>query len=247
MQFGKQAEEELEQTMTNYKPGEIIKTPPTKAQLHDIWSQTPYASPNAMYAPTVIETTARGERAFDIFSRLLRERIIFLGTPIDDMVANLIVAQLLLLEGEDPEKDIRLYINSPGGSVTAGLAIYDTIQNIRSEVSTICLGQAASMGAFLLCSGKKGKRLALPHARILIHQPLGGAQGKATDIEIQAREILRIKRQLNELMAEHTGQSVKTIEKDTDRDNIMTAEEAKEYGLVDSVITKLEPTSLSAV
>ncbi|MBN9393721.1 MAG: ATP-dependent Clp endopeptidase proteolytic subunit ClpP [Candidatus Melainabacteria bacterium] len=200
-----------------------------------------------MYAPTVIETTARGERAFDIFSRLLRERIIFLGTPIDDMVANLIVAQLLLLEGEDPEKDIRLYINSPGGSVTAGLAIYDTIQNIRSEVSTICLGQAASMGAFLLCSGKKGKRLALPHARILIHQPLGGAQGQATDIEIQAREILRIKRQLNELMAEHTGQSVKTIEKDTDRDNIMTAEEAKEYGLVDSVITKLEPTSLSAV
>jgi ATP-dependent Clp protease protease subunit len=201
-----------------------------------------------VYAPTVIETTARGERAFDIFSRLLRERIVFLGTPIDDLVANLIVAQLLLLEGEDPEKDIRLYINSPGGSVTAGLAIYDTMQHIRSDVSTICLGQAASMGAFLLSAGKKGKRLALPHSRILIHQPLGGAQGQATDIEIQAREILRIKRQLNELMAEHTGQSVKTIEKDTDRDNIMTAEEAKEYGLVDSVITKLEQSpGLSAV
>ncbi|HMW92724.1 MAG TPA: ATP-dependent Clp endopeptidase proteolytic subunit ClpP [Candidatus Obscuribacter sp.] len=200
-----------------------------------------------MYAPTVIETTARGERAFDIFSRLLRERIVFLGTPIDDMVANLIVAQLLLLEGEDPEKDIRLYINSPGGSVTAGLAIYDTIQHIRSHVSTICLGQAASMGAFLLSAGRKGKRLALPHSRILIHQPLGGAQGQATDIEIQAREIIRIKRQLNELMAEHTGQSVKTIEKDTDRDNIMTAEEAKEYGLVDAVITKLDQTPLSAV
>ncbi|HEY9679672.1 MAG TPA: ATP-dependent Clp endopeptidase proteolytic subunit ClpP [Drouetiella sp.] len=192
------------------------------------------------YPPTVIETTARGERAFDIFSRLLRERIVFLGTPVDDTVANLIVAQLLLLEGEDPEKDIRLYINSPGGSVTAGFAIYDTMQHIRSEVSTICLGQAASMGAFLLSAGKKGKRLALPHSRILIHQPLGGAQGQATDIEIQAREILRIKRQLNELMAQHTGQSVKQIEKDTDRDNIMTAEEAKEYGLVDEVILRLD-------
>jgi ATP-dependent Clp protease protease subunit len=192
------------------------------------------------YPPTVIETTARGERAFDIFSRLLRERIVFLGTPVDDTVANLVVAQLLLLEGEDPEKDIRLYINSPGGSVTAGLAIYDTIQHIRSDVSTICLGQAASMGAFLLSAGKKGKRLSLPHSRILIHQPLGGAQGQATDIEIQAREILRIKRQLNELMALHTGQSVKQIEKDTDRDNIMTADEAKEYGLVDEVIVRLD-------
>ncbi|MBA3856776.1 MAG: ATP-dependent Clp endopeptidase, proteolytic subunit ClpP [Cyanobacteria bacterium PR.3.49] len=198
------------------------------------------------YPPTVIETTARGERAFDIFSRLLRERIIFLGMAIDDNVANLIVAQLLLLEGEDPEKDIRLYVNSPGGSVTAGLAIYDTIQHIRSDVSTICLGQAASMGAFLLAAGSKGKRLALPHARILIHQPLGGAQGQATDIEIQAREILRIKRQLNELLAHHTGQTVKQIEKDTDRDNIMTAEEAKEYGLVDEVIARVEP-ALSAV
>jgi ATP-dependent Clp protease protease subunit len=170
----------------------------------------------------------------------LRERIVFLGTPVDDTVANLVVAQLLLLEGEDPEKDIRLYINSPGGSVTAGLAIYDTIQHIRSDVSTICLGQAASMGAFLLSAGKKGKRLSLPHSRILIHQPLGGAQGQATDIEIQAREILRIKRQLNELMALHTGQSVKQIEKDTDRDNIMTADEAKEYGLVDEVIMRLD-------
>src|SRR5215470_13613804 len=219
-------------------------------KLYELWSESPMASfpPSAYYPPTVIETTARGERAFDIFSRLLRERIVFLGTPIDDTVANLVVAQLLLLEGEDPEKDIRLYINSPGGSVTAGLAIYDTIQHIRSDVSTICLGQAASMGAFLLCAGKKGKRLALPHSRILIHQPLGGAQGQATDIEIQAREIIRVKRQLNELMAAHTGQSVKQIEKDTDRDNIMTAAEAKEYGIVDEVITRLDSApNLAAV
>jgi ATP-dependent Clp protease protease subunit len=194
----------------------------------------------AYYPPTVIETTPRGERAFDIFSRLLRDRIVFLGTPIDDTIANLVVAQILLLEAEDAEKDIKLYINSPGGSVTAGLAIYDTIQHIRSDVSTICIGQAASMGAFLLCAGTKGKRIALPHSRILIHQPLGGAQGQATDIEIQAKEILRIKRQLNELMAGHTGQSVKQIEKDTDRDNIMTAAEAKEYGIVDDVIQRLE-------
>ena len=213
---------------------------PSQSQLFDLWSISPLASATSYYPPTVIETTARGERAFDIFSRLLRERIVFLGTPVDDTIANLVVAQLLLLEGEDPEKDIRLYINSPGGSVTAGFAIYDTIQHIRSDVSTICLGQAASMGAFLLAAGKKGKRLALPHSRILIHQPLGGAQGQATDIEIQAREILRIKRQLNELMAQHTGQTVKQIEKDTDRDNIMTAEEAKEYGLVDEVIVRLD-------
>jgi ATP-dependent Clp protease, protease subunit len=220
---------------------------PSRNDVYELWSESPAAqSPMSYYPPTVIETTARGERAFDIFSRLLRERIIFLGMAIDDNVANLIVAQLLLLEGEDPEKDIRLYVNSPGGSVTAGLAIYDTIQHIRSDVSTICLGQAASMGAFLLAAGSKGKRLALPHARILIHQPLGGAQGQATDIEIQAREILRIKRQLNELLAHHTGQTVKQIEKDTDRDNIMTAEEAKEYGLVDEVIARVEP-ALSAV
>lgn len=222
------------------------QNPPTMSYLYDLWSITPMVASN-YYPPTVIETTARGERAFDIFSRLLRERIVFLGTPVDDTIANLVVAQLLLLEGEDPEKDIRLYINSPGGSVTAGFAIYDTIQHIRSDVSTICLGQAASMGAFLLAAGKKGKRLALPHSRILIHQPLGGAQGQATDIEIQAREILRIKRQLNELMAQHTGQSVKQIEKDTDRDNIMTAEEAKEYGLVDEVIMRLDQAPLAAV
>lgn len=193
----------------------------------------------ANYVPYVIEQTSRGERGFDIFSRLLRERIIFLGTPIDDNIANVIVAQLLLLDSEDPDKDIMIYVNSPGGSVTAGLAIYDTIQHVRSQVSTICLGQAASMGAFLLNAGAPGKRMALPHSRILIHQPLGGAQGQATDIEIQAKEIIRIKRQLNELMAKHSGQPVKQIEKDTDRDYIMTPQEAKEYGLIDQVIIKL--------
>ena len=192
----------------------------------------------ASYVPTVIEQSSRGERAFDIFSRLLRERIIFLGTAIDDMVANLIVAQMLLLDSENPEKDIMLYINSPGGSVTAGFAIYDTMQHIRADVQTICLGQAASMGAFLLCSGTKGKRMALPHSRVLIHQPLGGAQGQATDIEIQAQEILRIKKNLNEIMASNTGQSIKKIEKDTDRDYIMTPQEALEYGMIDKVITK---------
>ena len=190
------------------------------------------------YVPTVIEQSSKGERAFDIFSRLLRERIIFLGTPVDDMVANLIVAQMLLLDSENPEKDIMLYINSPGGSVTAGLAIYDTMQHIRSDVCTICLGQAASMGAFLLCSGAKGKRMALPHSRVLIHQPLGGAQGQATDIEIQAQEILRIKKTLNEIMASNTGQSIKKIEEDTDRDYIMTPQEALEYGMIDKIITK---------
>ena len=190
------------------------------------------------FVPVVIEQSSRGERSFDIFSRLLRERIIFLGTPVDDMVANLIVAQLLLLDSENPEKDIMLYINSPGGSVTAGLAIYDTMQHIRADVQTICLGQAASMGAFLLCSGAKGKRMALPHSRVLIHQNLGGAQGQASDIEIQAQEILRIKKTLNEIMASNTGQSIKKIEKDTDRDYIMTPQEALEYGMIDKVITK---------
>lgn len=189
------------------------------------------------FVPTVVEQSSRGERSFDIFSRLLRERIIFLGTPIDDMVANLIVAQMLLLDSENPEKDIMLYINSPGGSVTAGFAIYDTMQHIRSDVSTICLGQAASMGAFLLSSGTKGKRLCLPHSRVLIHQPLGGAQGQATDIEIQAAEIIRIKKSLNEILATNTGQSIKKIEKDTDRDYIMTPEEALEYGMIDKVVT----------
>ena len=190
------------------------------------------------FVPVVIEQSSRGERSFDIFSRLLRERIIFLGTPVDDMVANLIVAQMLLLDSENPEKDIMLYINSPGGSVTACFAIYDTMQHIRSDVSTICLGQAASMGAFLLAAGTKGKRMALPHSRVLIHQPLGGAQGQATDIEIQAQEILRIKKSLNEILAANTGQSLKKIEKDTDRDYIMTPQEALEYGMIDKVITK---------
>ena len=189
------------------------------------------------FVPVVIEQSSRGERSFDIFSRLLRERIIFLGPPIDDMVANLIVAQMLLLDSENSEKDIMLYINSPGGSVTAGFAIYDTMQHIRADVSTICLGQAASMGAFLLSSGAKGKRLALPHSRVLIHQPLGGAQGQATDIEIQANEILRIKKSLNQILADNTGQPLKKIEKDTDRDYIMTAQEAVEYGMIDKVIT----------
>ena len=187
--------------------------------------------------PVVVEQSSRGERSFDIFSRLLRERIIFLGTPVDDMVANLIVAQLLLLDSENPEKDIMLYINSPGGSVTAGLAIYDTMQHIRADVSTICLGQAASMGAFLLAAGTPGKRLALPHSRVLIHQPLGGAQGQATDIEIQAAEIIRIKKTLNEILAKNTGQSLKKIEKDTDRDYIMTPEEALAYGMIDKVVS----------
>ena len=190
------------------------------------------------FVPVVIEQSSKGERSFDIFSRLLRERIIFLGTGIDDMVANLVVAQLLLLDSENPEKDIMLYINSPGGSVTAGFAIYDTMQHIRSDVCTICLGQAASMGAFLLSSGTKGKRMALPHSRVLIHQPLGGAQGQATDIEIQAAEIIRIKKSLNEILASNTGQSLKKIEKDTDRDYIMTPQEALEYGMIDKVITK---------
>lgn len=189
--------------------------------------------------PTVIETTARGERAFDIFSRLLRERIVFLGAEIDDAIANLIVAQLLMLEGEDPEKDIRLYINSPGGDISAGMAIYDTIQHIRSEVSTICVGRAASIAAFLLASGAKGKRLALPHSSVLIHQPLGEASGQAADIEIYARDMLRTKRELIELMARHTGQTLKQIEKDTERDTILTAEQAKNYGIVDEVIVKL--------
>ena len=189
------------------------------------------------FVPTVVEQSSRGERAFDIFSRLLRERIIFLGTPIDDMVANLVVAQMLLLDSENPEKDIMLYINSPGGSVTAGFAIYDTMQHIRADVSTICLGQAASMGAFLLSSGTKGKRLALPHSRVLIHQPLGGAQGQATEIEINAQHILKIRERMNRLMAANTGQSYETICADTERDNWKTAEEALAYGLIDKVIT----------
>lgn len=188
------------------------------------------------YVPTVIEASSKGERSFDIFSRLLRERIIFLGSAIDDDVANSIVAQLLLLDSENSEKDIMLYINSPGGVITAGMAIYDTMKLIKSDVSTICLGDAASMGAFLLSGGTKGKRLALPNSRIMIHQPLGGAKGQATDIEIEAKEILRMKKMLNELLAEHTGQKVDRIKKDTERDNFMTAEQALEYGLIDKII-----------
>jgi len=190
------------------------------------------------YVPTVIEASSRGERSFDIFSRLLRERIIFLGSEIDDDVANSIVAQLLLLDSENSEKDIMLYINSPGGVITAGMAIYDTMKLIKADVSTICLGDAASMGAFLLSGGTKGKRLALPNSRIMIHQPLGGAKGQATDIEIEAKEILRMKSMLNELLAEHTGQKLETIKKDTERDNFMSAQEALEYGLIDKIITK---------
>ncbi|MCL6436555.1 MAG: ATP-dependent Clp endopeptidase proteolytic subunit ClpP [Leptolyngbyaceae cyanobacterium HOT.MB2.61] len=188
--------------------------------------------------PTVIEQSGRGERAFDIYSRLLRERIVFLGQAIDADVANLVVAQLLFLDAEDPEKDIYLYINSPGGSVTAGMGIYDTMKHIRPNVSTICLGLAASMGAFLLSAGTKGKRISLPHSRIMIHQPLGGAQGQATDIEIQAKEILYHKQRLNELLAEHTGQPFARIQEDTERDFFMSAEEAKAYGLVDQVIDR---------
>jgi ATP-dependent Clp protease protease subunit len=196
--------------------------------------------------PTVIEQSGRGERAFDIFSRLLRERIIFLGQPIDDNVANLVVAQLLFLEAEDPEKDIFLYINSPGGSVTAGMAIYDTMQHVRPDVSTICVGLAASMGAFLLTAGTNGKRRSLPHARIMIHQPLGGAQGQATDIEIQAKEILYHKNRLNELMAFHTGQDIERIAQDTDRDFFMSAEEAKAYGLIDEVVMPRRKVAITA-
>ena len=188
--------------------------------------------------PMVIEQTGRGERAFDIYSRLLKDRIMFLGTAIDDDVANLVIAQMLFLESEDPDKEIHIYINSPGGVVSAGLAIYDTMQYIKPAVSTTCLGQAASMGALLLAGGTPGKRFALPHSRILIHQPLGGAQGQATDIGIQAKEILRIREELNLILAKHTGQSVDKISRDTDRDFYMTGEQAKEYGIIDAVIEK---------
>ncbi len=186
--------------------------------------------------PVVVEQSGRGERAFDIYSRLLRERIVFLGTPVTGEVADSIVAQLLYLDAEDPEKDVQLYINSPGGSVTAGMAIYDTMQQIRPDVVTICFGLAASMGAFLLCAGAKGKRLSLPSSRIMIHQPLGGAQGQAVDIAIQAKEILYHKNRLNELIAYHTGQSIERVEADTERDFYMSAEDAKQYGLIDSVV-----------
>ena len=192
--------------------------------------------PSNYLVPVVVEQTNRGERSFDIYSRLLNERIIFLGTPIDDTVANLVMAQLLHLESEDPDKDIQLYINSPGGSVTALLAIYDTMQYVKPDVATTCMGQAASAAAVLLAAGAKGKRLGLPHSRILIHQPSGGAEGQSVDIEIQAREILRMRRMLDEILAAHTGQPVEKIGTDTDRDFIMTAEQAKEYGIIDEII-----------
>ena len=191
-----------------------------------------------MYSPTVVESTGRSERAYDIYSRLLKDRIIFLGTEIDDNVANAIVAQLLFLEAEDPDKDIIMYINSPGGSVTAGMAIYDTMNYIKPDVQTVCIGQAASMGALLLGAGAKGKRYALEHSRIMIHQPLGGARGQATDIEIQAKEILRMKEMLSQILADCTGKSLSEIITDTERDNYMSAEEAKNYGLIDQVFKK---------
>lgn len=191
--------------------------------------------------PMVVEQTSRGERAYDIYSRLLRDNIIFIGTPIDDTIANLVIAQLLFLEAEDPEKDIQLYINSPGGSITAGMAIYDTMQFVRPDVMTICCGQAASMGALLLCAGAEGKRFALPTSRILIHQPLimgGGISGQATDIDIQAREILRMREIMNQLIAKHSGQKLEKVEKDVERDFIMNAQQSKEYGLIDDIIYK---------
>jgi ATP-dependent Clp protease, protease subunit len=188
--------------------------------------------------PFVVEQTHRGERSYDIYSRLLKDRIVFLGTPVDDDVANVIIAQLLFLESEDPDKDINLYINSPGGSVTSGMAIYDTMQYVKPPVSTICMGQAASMGALLLAAGAKGKRFCLPHARIMIHQVLGGAQGQASDVEIQAKEILRLKARMNEILAKHSGQPIERIEKDTDRDYFMGAGEAREYGLIDEVVVQ---------
>jgi len=191
-----------------------------------------------MLVPIVVEQTGRGERSYDIYSRLLKDRIIFLGGPIDDNVSNLVIAQLLFLEAEDPDKDIHLYINSPGGVVTAGMAIYDTMRYIKAPVSTICIGQAASMGAFLLSGGEKGKRFSLTNARIMIHQPIGGFQGQASDIHIHAKEILRMKVQLNELLAEHTGQDVSKVEADTERDYFMSAEEAKTYGIIDATVTR---------
>jgi len=230
----------------------LLMPEPTALRTHPVHSRwpgsrpqatatgTPVAAPGVL--PTVVEQSGKGDRAFDIYSRLLRERIIFLGTGIDDTVADALVAQLLFLEAEDPEKDIQIYINSPGGSVTAGLAIYDTMQQVAPDVVTICYGLAASMGAFLLSGGTKGKRLALPNARILIHQPLGGAQGQAVDIEIQAKEILYLKDTLNGLLAEHTGQPLDKIAEDTDRDHFLSPAEAVEYGLIDRVVT--ETTSL---
>lgn len=190
--------------------------------------------------PMVVEQTPRGERAFDIYSRLLKERIVFLGSPVDDMVSNVIIAQLLFLEAEDPEKDITFYINSPGGSVTAGMAIYDTMQYVKSDIATLCMGQAASMGALLLAAGTAGKRYSLPHSRIMIHQPMGGFQGQATDIDIHAREILRMREELNQILSKHSKNPIEDIRKDTERDYFMSAEEAKDYGIVDKVLIQRE-------
>ena len=196
------------------------------------------SAPTLGHVPTVVEHTERGERGWDIYSRLLRDRIVFIGTPIDDDVANIVIAQLLFLDGEDPDRDVRLYINSPGGVVTAGLALYDTIQSLHCDVATYCVGQAASMASFLLATGTRGKRHALRNARVMIHQPHGGAQGKASDIEIQAREALHLRDTMNRLLAQHTGQPLSSIERDTERDNFMSAEEAKAYGLVDQVLAR---------
>lgn len=200
--------------------------------------QDSFTDPMAALVPMVIEQTSKGERSFDIYSRLLKEGVIFLVGPVEEQMANLIVAQMLFLESENPEKDIHLYINSPGGSVTAGMAIYDTMQFIRNDVSTVCIGQAASMGSFLLAGGAKGKRFCLPNSRVMIHQPLGGFRGQASDIEIHAKEILYIKDRLNQMLAEHTGQEIDVIARDTDRDNFMSAERAVEYGLVDAILSK---------
>jgi ATP-dependent Clp protease protease subunit len=199
-----------------------------------------------MYLPTIIETTGRGERVYDIYSRLLKERIIFIGTEINDVVANAVIAQMIFLEYEDPEKDIIFYINSPGGLVSAGLAIYDTMQHVKCDVSTICIGSAASMGAVLLASGTKGKRFILPHSRVMIHQPMGGATGQASDISITAKEILKIKGQLNEILSKHSGREKSVVEKDTDRNNYMNAQEAIDYGLVDSVLSRSEGKAAKA-
>lgn len=229
--------------------GEILSNLSTSKKADAAAIANNFGIPNPLdvysYVPSVIETTPRGERSFDLFSRLLRERIVFLASEVNDVVSSIIVGQLLLLDSEDASKDIFMYINSPGGSVTAGLAMYDTMLHVRADVATICMGQAASMGAFLLSSGAPKKRMALPHSRILIHQPLGGAQGQASDIEIQANEILRLKKMLNEIMAKNCNQDVKILEKDTDRDNIMSPEEAKKYGLIDQIIIK-RPSSLES-
>ena len=223
--------------MTNKFSNSIIQSPfQGIANANTLSSQDPQAAGGLV--PMVVEDSGRGERAYDIYSRLLKERVIFLVGQVEDYMANLIVAQLLFLESENPDKDINLYINSPGGSVTAGMAIYDTMQFIKPKVNTVCIGQAASMGALLLTAGATGSRYALPHSRIMIHQPLGGYQGQATDIDIHAKEILRIREELNEILSRHSGQKLEKVEKDTERDNFMSAEEAKEYGLIDDVIDK---------